>query len=341
MKSVSGDDALFYLHIDGKLAGLCALHVDDFLMGGNDSFHKLIDENLAKRFKFGKIETENFKFTGLNIRQTKDGIFVDQNEYIQSIVPIKLDKFVEKETKLSKEKFAQYRALTGQLNWAAENTRPDIAFDTRELATKNKDASYQDLYIANKVLKKAQLENDVTLKYAKLGKIEKLKIVAYTDSSYRNAENKEKSVGGRFIGLVNANGVCAPLAWKSKTIQQVCKSVKTAETRSLERGMEDSIYLVRIIKEIYSGKVSKAQLPVIINIDSKTLLDSLNSSKQIDEKTVRHLIAWIKEQRDEERTIQSINWVKSAEQVADVFTKKNVKTDIILTVVTEGNLMVH
>ena len=327
MKSVSGDDALFYLHIDGKLAGLCALHVDDFLMGGNDSFHKLIDENLAKRFKFGKIETENFKFTGLNIRQTKDGIFVDQNEYIQSIVPIKLDKFVEKETKLSKEKFAQYRALTGQLNWAAENTRPDIAFDTRELATKNKDASYQ--------------ENDVTLKYAKLGKIDKLKIVAYTDSSYRNAENKEKSVGGRFIGLVNANGVCAPLAWKSKTIQQVCKSVKTAETRSLERGMEDSIYLVRIIKEIYSGKVSKAQLPVIINIDSKTLLDSLNSSKQIDEKTVRHLIAWIKQQRDEERTIQSVNWVKSAEQVADVFTKKNVKTDIILTVVTEGNLMVH
>lgn len=157
--------------------------------------------------------------------------------------------------------------------------------------------------------------------------------MAYTDSSYRNAENKEKSVGGRFIGLVNANGVCAPLAWKSKTIQQVCKSVKTAETRSLERGMEDSIYLARIIKEIYSGKVSKAQLPVIINIDSKTLLDSLNSSK--------HLIAWIKQQRDEERTIQSINWVKSAEQVADVFTKKNVKTDIILTVVTEGNLMVH
>ena len=77
-----------------------------------------------------------------------------------------------------------------------------------------------------------------------------LKVVAYTDSSYRNDETKEKSVGGRFIALANENGDCSPLAWKSKTIQQVCKSVKTAETRSLERGMEDSIYLARMLKEI-------------------------------------------------------------------------------------------
>ena len=341
MKSVSGDDAFFYYLKDGKLAGLCILHVDDFLIGGNEYFHNLIRNKLVGRFTFGKIEMEKFKFTGLNIRQTANGIYVDQNEYIQSIKPIKVDKLTDKDTKLTKEKFAQYRALTGQLNWAAENTRPDIAFDTRELATKNKEATYQDLHNANKVLKKTQLEKDVTLKYSYLGDLETLKVVAYTDSSYRNAEHKEKSVGGRFIGLVNQAGVCAPLAWKSKTLQQVCKSVKTAETRALERGMEDSIYLARIIKEIYSGIVSTNQIPVVVNIDSKTLLDSLNSTKQIDEKTVRHLIAWIKQQKDENKTVESINWVSSAKQVADVFTKKNAKTDTILTVVTEGNLMLN
>ena len=341
MKSVSGDDAFFYYLKDGKLIGLCILHVDDFLIGGNDYFHNLVSKHLVGKFTFGKIEMEKFKFTGLNIRQTSDGIFVDQNEYIQSIKPIKIDKFVDKSTKLSKEKFAQYRALTGQLNWAAENTRPDIAFDTRELATKNKEATYQDLHTANKVLKKAQLEKDVTLRYSKLGKFEHLKIVAYTDSSYRNCENKEKSVGGRFVALANKEGVCSPLAWKSKTIQQVCKSVKTAETRSLEKGMEDSIYLARIIKEIYSGLVSTNQIPIEINIDSKTLLDSLNSSRQVEEKTVRHLIAWIKQQKDEDKTVEKINWVSSAEQIADVFTKKNAKTEVILTVVTEGNLMLN
>ena len=127
------------------------------------------------------------------------------------------------------------------------------------------------------------------------------------------------------------------MAWKSKTIQQVCKSVKTAETRSLERGMEDSIYIARMIREIYSGNVGEDQITVEVKIDSKTLLDSLNSSKQIDEKTIRHLIAWIKQQM-ENKTIAKIDWVCSREQVADVFTKKNVKTDDILAIVSQGKL---
>ena len=93
-----------------------------------------------------------------------------------------------------------------------------------------------------------------------------------------------------------------------------------------------------MIKEIYTGKVSSNQIPVEVKIDSKTLLDSLNSTKQIDEKTIRHLIAWIKQQM-EDKTISSIDWVCSKEQHADVFTKKNVKTDTILTIVSEGNLM--
>ena len=101
--------------------------------------------------------------------------------------------------------------------------------------------------------------------------------------------------------------------------------------------MEDSIYLARMIQEIYSGKVSEEQISVEINIDSKTLLDSLYSSKQVDEKTIRHLIAWIKQQL-EVKSVKSIGWVSSEKQLADVFTKRNVNTDAIISVVTEGNL---
>ena len=174
---------------------------------------------MKERFTFGKTEEKKFKFTGLNIEETNDGILVDQNDYIQSLQPIKIDKLAGKEEKLSKEKFAEFRGLTGQLSWAAENTRPDLSFDARELSTKNKEATYDDLKHANKVLKKAQLEKDVSLRFTKLGKLENLKIVVYTDSSYRNAENKEKSVGGRLVVLANKTGECNPLLWKSKTIQ--------------------------------------------------------------------------------------------------------------------------
>ena len=75
-----------------------------------------------------------------------------------------------------------------------------------------------------------------------------------------------------------------------------------------------------------------------MKIDSQTLLDSIKSTKQVEEKTIRQLIAWIKQQK-EENTVKQIDWVQSGHMIADVFTKKNVKTDDILTAITEGKLI--
>ena len=220
MKSLSGDDAFFFCVRAGKLVGMVIIHVDDFLVAGTTDFFTVVKQKLIGRFTFGKIEFGSFKFTGLNIRQTPEGILVDQNDYVQSLEPIKLDKVADKNEKLANKKFTEFRGLIGQLSWAAENTRPDIAFDTRELSTKNKEATYGDLKDINKILKKAQLEKNVTLKFSKLGSIDNLKIIAYTDSSYRNSENKEKSVGSRFLCIANGACECSSLAWKSKTNQQ-------------------------------------------------------------------------------------------------------------------------
>ena len=120
----------------------------------------------------------------------------------------------------------------------------------------------------------------------------------------------------------------------------MCKSVKTAETRSLERGLEDAIYLARMIQEIYTGNITENQIPVEVKIDSKTLHDSLHSTKQVDEKTIRHLVSWIKQQI-EDKTVDRIDWVCAEDQLADVFTKKNAKTDSILAVIEEGNLLLR
>ena len=164
------------------------MHVVDFLISGSKEFHKEVARKLKGIFTFGKVEIESFKFTGLNIVQKEDGIYVDQNEYVQSIKEIEVKRNVDKEAKLSGKEFKAFRGLTGKLSWAAENTRPDLAYDARELSTKNKAAYYGDLKYANKVLKKAKMEKDVTVKYLRLGKIDDLSIVAYTDSKYRNAE---------------------------------------------------------------------------------------------------------------------------------------------------------
>ena len=204
---------------DGDIFGMTILHVDDFLVAGNSQFMKMMSSTLKKRFPFGKTEFDKFKFTGLNIEQTEEGIYVDQIDYIENIQPISSYRMdVQEDEELNKSEFKSYRGLTGQLNWAAENTRPDLAFDVRFLATRNKDAKISDIKNANKIRKRAQSEN-VRIKYSKLRSWKTLKIVAYTDSSFKSSEDKVKSVGGRITFLVNSQGMVSPLNWKSKTIQ--------------------------------------------------------------------------------------------------------------------------
>ena len=262
---------------------------------------------------------------------------MDQINYIHNIQPISSQRLDAKDDEsLNRAEFKAYRGLTGQLNWAAENTRPDLAFDVRFLATRNKSANIADIKNANKILKKAQFE-DVKVKYSKLGHWKTLKLVAYTDSSFKNAEDNVKSVGGRVTFLVNSQGLASPLNWKSKTIQQVCKSVKSAETRSLEQGLEDSIYTSRIISEIMTGKPG-SNIPIEHKIDSKTLHDSIQSTKPIEEKTLRHLLAWIKEQKDELKNVSEINWIPNQLMLADILTKKGVKANPLLSAVTRGRL---
>jgi hypothetical protein len=337
MKSVSGDDAFFSINKDGELFGMTILHVDDFLVAGCSQFIKMISQKLKSRFTFGKTELTKFKFTGLNIEQTDSGIYVDQIDYIHNIKPISSYRMDAQEDEgLNKAELKSYRGLTGQLNWAAENTRPDLAFDVRFLATRNKSANISDIKNANKILKRAQFE-DVKVKYSRLGHWRTLKLIAYTDSSFKNSEDKVKSVGGRVTFLVNSQGLASPLNWKSKTIQQVCKSVKSAETRSLEQGLEDSIYASRIFSEIMTGRPGH-NIPVEHRIDSKTLHDSIISTKPVEEKTMRHLLAWIKQQKDEFKTISQIKWIPNHLMLADILTKKGVKADQLLSVVTRGRL---
>ena len=81
------------------------------------------------------------------------------------------------------------------LDWSTllHYTRPDIAYDLRELATKNREASIDDLTKAKKVLKKAQKE-DIKIKYSKQENGPIKQKYAYTGASYKNAEDGAKRV---------------------------------------------------------------------------------------------------------------------------------------------------
>nr|XP_040565513.1 uncharacterized protein LOC121115355 [Lepeophtheirus salmonis] len=120
------DNGIFYWKEDGKLN-----HVDDFfLLAGSSVFKEKIGK-IRKEFQTKVEEIGNFKYLGVNVRSQKDGtIQIDQFQYNSSLDAISLsDKRRKHKWQLLKEdEIKEYRSITGQLNWVAIQTRPDIFF---------------------------------------------------------------------------------------------------------------------------------------------------------------------------------------------------------------------
>ena len=79
------------------------------------------------------------------------------------------------------------------------------------------------------------------------------------------------------------------------------------------------------------------KIPLIVNEDSASLIESLYSTKKVKRKTMRVVISSIQQNLKNKR-IKEIFHVKSSDQLADVFTKSGVKADGILSVIKHGTL---
>ena len=324
LKPLSGDPAFFTMHEGGKFIGFVCVHVDDLLMSGNTYFEEQITSKLLQYFKFSKLEKQKFKYLGCEIEKLDSGdISLNQNEYIQSIkeviVPAKRNSYKVNDTERK-----EIRRVVGELLWVKQMTRPDLSFDVNHLSTKISDATIRELKDARRLVEKAKLE-PISLNFTKLGKRENLRIKLYCDASFNNQEGKARSTEGRVLLLEDSKSHRAnTFSWKTKQISRVCRSVKAAETRSLESGLDDAIHFGRMVKEIYDGGVdlkNPNQIPVEAFTDNRGLWENLHNTKQCDEKLLRNSIALMKEML-ERKEVEAVNWVETDNMLADVLTKK-------------------
>ena len=329
---------LFYYHKAGKLDGFLIFHVDDVLSSGSDEF-KAIMGKLRMKYKFGKIERGSFTYTGLNIHQDASmEITVDQKDFVEKLSAYEYPNY-EPSKYLEKDENRLIRKSQGQLSWLSTQTRPDISFDTFHLSTLLNRATQKDGKIANKIIKKVKQET-VELKFKKLGNIQDLHLEFFSDASLGNIEEgiQVKSGMGYFICLANSSLDMSPLHWKSCVIDKVTEDVKTAETLALEKALDDSIHISNLITEIYTGDASKNTLPIIANEDSKSLLESIYSTKKVKRKTMRVVISSI-QQHLQTKTLTEIHHVTSKDNIADTFTKSGVNTGRILNVLHNSSLL--
>ena len=71
-------------------------------------------------------------------------------------------------------------------------------------------------------------------------------------------------------------------SWKTKKISRVCRSVKGAETRALENGLDEAVHFARMTREIYDGVVNlkePEQIEVEAMTDNQGLWENLNNTR--------------------------------------------------------------
>ena len=112
----------------------------------------------------------------------------------------------------------------------------------------------------------------------------------------------------------------------------MAEDIKTAEALAFEKLLDDSIHLSNLLSELYTGDSTTNTIPIVAKTDSKSLLQSIYSTKKVKRKTMRVVISSI-QQHLQNKILTNVQHVLSKENIADVFTKKGVPTNEILSTI--------
>ena len=328
------DPSVFYKRQDNKIIGVLACHIDDFLHAGNEDFDDDVMKKLCSRFLAGKIAERNFMYVGFEVKQDMTGIILDQQEYLQDLEnPVLKPVLVSKksENDLSASDQTCLRQLVGKLNWLVQGTRPDMAYEMIELSTKLQRGKVKDLVRAVKCLRKLK-DEEAWVKFSKLGPVKTWKMVVYTDAAHANL-NSVSSVGGHVIFIVDEDGLACPVSWKANKIKRVVRSSLAAEALSLQEGLDECLYTRMITEEMLGLK--HPSIPVIAFVDNKGLVESVHTTKMVDDRRLRIDLACIKELVYSTELI-SVKWCPGSQQLADSLTKRGASSQKLLEALQTG-----
>ena len=335
------DKALFRWYSGEQLQGIFLMHVDDFLFAGTELFKRKVIEPLCQYFKVGKQQEGVFRYIGLDMSNSEKGLFIQQQSYINEIVPMEIStkRKRDRQAFLNEEETKKFRGVVGQLNWISSQTRPDVTYDMLSLSTVTKHPQVQHIIEANKAIQKAKSKKSGIL-YHRLGKFEDLSLEVYTDAAWANLPDGHSSTGGYLILLVaitSSGKLCVPLDWSSHKIQRTVHSTLAAESLAMLEGVDNAIYLGSMLTELYMDNYKFNKIPIFVGTDNKSLQENLYSTKQVKEKRLRVTMAELQEMLHR-GDLKNVAWIPSRVLLADLLTKRGVCSDSVLECFNSGFL---
>ena len=298
---------------------------------------KRIIEKVSETFLVGKHEKRTFMYTGFRIRQFKECIIIDQNQYLNNLeIPdIEPSRLTDKKSPLLESEKTMLRKMAGALNWLVRGTRPDKSYELILASTKFQQGCIEDLIRIRKALCYLK-ESRAEIKIPDIGNPAHWKILCFTDASLGNLNEGRDSTGGHIILLWNQETKkCNLLDWHSNKIKRVVWSTLSAKTLSLCNGLENALLIRDILESIWSGDECPLKIPIFGIVDNLSLVGAVTSTTSVTDKRLRRDIGAIKEMI-ENKEVANLKWVSGNFQIADILTKQGVNDSSILKICWEG-----
>lgn len=301
------------------------VHVDDInVMGKHLQAILEFKTQISQTFPMTD-EGECSWYLGMHVEQQPGEIRIHQKQYIDQIVtkygfsqaaPVKTP--LDKDIKLAKQdnytahpKFrTEYQSKVGSLNFASNQTRPDIAFATGYVARYASNPNQTHMDAVDRIF--AYLKSDTGKGITYSGK-RGLQLMGFVDSDFAGCEDSRRSTTGWVFTLAGG-----PVSWSSQRQKTVATSTMDAEYIAGAEAAKEAVWIRNFINDLRIPGVHIDTVPLYIDNNSALKLtrnpEFHSRSKHID---VKH--HFIREKVDE--GVVNTQRVNTKDNLADVFTK--------------------
>ena len=327
----SFDKQFFYKVVDDEVISIVLVYVDDFIGAYRQDYN--ISE-LHEMFKWGSLSEmqvgvpTTFKGKELTLQQDKSGrynMMVTMKKFIDGLDVGNLPRGrLQQAPELNPSEQKELRSVSGCLQWAATQARPEIAA-TVSLTAHGSEAKIQDLkhlYSTISFLKETS-DHGILIQDIPINK--ETLLVGYSDASWANAKKSGSQIGA-LVGLTTMDALEKPaklaiLDWKSSRSPRVCRSTLAAEASAGDEVADRSSFANLFLSELLylepahrvGNRVSWVQAT-----DAKSLYDAvLSENPNLADKRTLVSIRAIQETTSAEQ----MHWLPTRFQFSDGLTK--------------------
>jgi hypothetical protein len=317
------DPCVYTLLKDGVLAAICAIHVDDGLLGCKDQdISNKVCRTLVEIYNI-TIVPEPSSYLGIDIewRRHSHTVVLTQKSYIVKLfqrfqsfginpakIPMSANTVMSKREAEEAISEMPFRELIGGLIYISCCTRSDVSFPVNRHAQHFSEPADRHFFSALKILGYLHATKELGLH---LGGRSSLDIRVFVDADFAQDEDTRLSVTGNLIFLGNSL-----VSWTSKRQKLIATSSTEAEYLAVFYSMRDMQYVFQFFQSVFPAD----QLKVTLFQDNQSTIaliqnqSSKGRSKHFDVKLRAVHTALTQRQFQ-------LEYLPSADMLADLLTK--------------------